>query len=695
MAVCASCGQENPEVARFCLACGLPLEDAEAPPREERRLVSVIFVDMVGFTSRAERLDPEEVQELLRPYHDAVRTEIESFGGVVEKFIGDAVVGMFGAPTAYGDDAERAVRAALTVRDTIAAMDDADPRLDLKVRIAVNTGEALVTLNARAALGESMVTGDVVNTAARLQSAAPVGGVLAGEETYRATKDAILYAPAPAVEAKGKEQPVPAWVALGEARKPGERTVAGPLVGRRHELEVLRGTWERVAAENTPHLVTVIGPAGVGKTRLAIEFGAMVKERGGRIVRGRALPYRESTAYAALTFQLKQLCGIFETDSVETATKKLDDAVSTLLPSAEARDVTRHLGILLGLDPSGTVADRESLFFSIRSFVEAVARDQPTMLVFEDLHWGDEALLDLVELLAARLRDLPILVLTLARPELLDARPGWGGGLLAHTALPLRPLDANDAASLAAQRLADAGASDGAERAADLAAVADGNPLFIEQLAAALAESGDPAASLPTTIRELIAARLDALPASERAVLLDAAVGGRVFWRGAIDRITADPEALTTCLGELERRELITRQTVSAFEGQQQYSFNHVLVRDVAYELLPRARRQERHRETALFLEEVSGEFGEAGAALARHWRDAGNPAHAVDYFVRAAEIAEHGWAKERAASLYREALQLVPEDEADRRRELTRRIALAETAGYHVPDVRLLGRGG
>lgn len=692
MAVCASCGQENPEVARFCLACGLPLEEAGAPPREERRLVSVIFVDMVGFTSRAERLDPEEVQELLRPYHDAVRAEIESFGGVVEKFIGDAVVGMFGAPTAYGDDAERAVRAALTVRDTIAAMDKADPRLDLKVRIAVNTGEALVIVNARAALGESMVTGDVVNTASRLQAAAPVGGVLAGEETYRATKDAILYAPAPAVEAKGKEQPVPAWVALGEARQPGERTVAGPLIGRRHELEVLRGTWERVAAENTPQLVTVIGPAGVGKTRLAVEFGAMVKERGGRVVRGRALPYRESTAYAALTFQLKQLCGIFETDTVEAALGKLEDAVSTLLPTAEARDVTRNLGILLGLDPSGTVADRESLFFSIRSFIEAVARDQPTMLVFEDLHWGDEALLDLVELLAARLRDLPILVLVLARPELLDSRPGWGGGLLAHTALPLRPLDASDAATLAAQRLADAGSSDGADRAADLAAVADGNPLFIEQLAAALAESGDPSAAMPTTIRELIAARLDALPASERAALLDAAVGGRVFWRGAIDRMVNDPEALTAALGELERRELITRQTVSAFEGQQQYSFNHVLLRDVAYELLPRAARQERHREVALFLEEVSGEFGEAGAATARHWRDAGNPAHAVDYFVRAAEVAEHGWAKERAASLYRDALELVPEDDGDRRRELTRRLALAEVASTHVIDARILG---
>jgi class 3 adenylate cyclase len=692
--VCASCGQDNPEIARFCLACGLPLADAAVAQREERRVVSVIFVDLVGFTSRAERLDPEDVQALLRPYHDAVRGEIESFGGTVEKFIGDAVVGVFGAPTAFGDDAERAVRSALAVRDTLGRMDEEDPRLDLKIRIAVNTGEALVTLTARAGLGEAMVTGDPVNTAARLQTAAPVGTVLVGDETYQATRDAIVYAPSPPVDAKGKADPVPAWIAMRAARPPGERALAGPLVGRAHELEILRGIWERVAAERRPHLVTVIGPAGVGKSRLAVEFAALIEPRGGRTVRGRALPYRESTAYAALGFQLKQLVGIFETDTVEAAMDKLEKAVSGLLPKAEAQSVTEHLAVLLGLDPSTNVTDRESLFFSIRSFLEAVASDQPMMLVFEDLHWGDEALLDLVQLLAARLHDLPILVLVLARPELLDARPTWGGGLLAHTALPLRPLDEREGAELAAHRLADVAGEDGTERAEQLAALADGNPLFIEQLAAAVAETSEPATFLPTTIRGIIAARLDALPPVERAVLLDAAVSGRVFWRGALERMAADPQTLTPALAELERRELIARETVSAFEGDQQYTFNHVLVRDVAYELLPRATRRERHRETALFLEQASGEFGEAGAALARHWRDAGDDARAVDYFVATAEVAEHGWAKERAAALYREALQLVPKDDAGRRKELTRRVALAETASFHVLDARLMGRG-
>jgi class 3 adenylate cyclase len=694
VSLCSACGQENPAIARFCLACGQPLVGEDEAPNEERRLVSVIFVDLVGFTSRSERLDPEDVQALLRPYHDAVRGEIESFGGVVEKFIGDAIMGLFGAPTAFGDDAERAVRAALAVRERVRAIDEADPQLDLKIRVAVNTGEALVVMNARAALGEAMVTGDVVNTAARLQTAAPIGGILVGEATYRATRAAIVYTPAPAVHAKGKELPVAAWVAVSEAHVPGDRALAGALVGRGRELELLSGTWDRVASERTPQLVTVIGPAGVGKTRLGFEFGALVESRGGRIVRGRSLPYRESTAYAALGFQLKQLCGIFENDSVESAQQKLEGAVSTLLPPAESRSVTEHLAVLLGLDPSGTVADRESLFFSIRTFIEAVATDRPTMLVFEDLHWGDESLLDLVELLAARLRDLPILVVVLARPELLDVRPTWGGGLVAHSAIQLRPLDPRDASELAAQRLTELGFGERAGAATELAQLADGNPLFIEQLVGALTETGETEAALPTTIRELIAARLDALPASERSVLLDAAVAGKVFWRGALERMTSDTTALGAALAALERRDLVGRDTVSAFEGDHQYSFNHVLVRDVAYELLPRARRQERHREVARFLEDASGEFGEAGAALARHWRDAGDQARAVDYFAAAAAAAERGWAKERAASLYREAYTLVPEDDA-RRTELRRRLALAEQASLHVLDARLLGLGG
>src|SRR3954466_3358506 len=256
MTVCSSCGQENPPIAQFCLACGRPLAGARAPSREERRIVTVIFVDLVGFTSRAETLDPEDVRAILAPYHDRVRDEIESFGGVVEKFIGDAVVGVFGAPTAYGDDPERAVRAALSVRAA----------LGTQVRIAVNTGEALVTIGARPERGEAMVAGDVINTAARLQSAAPAGGVLVGAETYRCTNGLVDYAVADPVMAKGKELPVEVWradrVASGDGRPGAE------LVGRVGELAMLKGIWERATA-GTPHLVTVLGPPGVGKSRLA------------------------------------------------------------------------------------------------------------------------------------------------------------------------------------------------------------------------------------------------------------------------------------------------------------------------------------------------------------------------------------------------------------------------------------------
>jgi class 3 adenylate cyclase len=675
--ICPSCGQENPDGARFCNACGQPLEAAAPAGRDERRIVSVVFVDLVGFTARSELLDPEDVRAFLTPYHDLLRRELESFGGVVEKFIGDAVVAVFGAPTAYGDDAERAVRAALAVRDGVRDLEG----LDAQVRIAINTGEALVSLGARPELGEAMVAGDVVNTASRLQSAAPVDGVLVGRETYAATREAIEYEPAEPVVAKGKAEPVEAWIALRPLHAAGERLLSGDLVGRARELEVLRGIWDRVAGESVPHLITMVGPAGIGKTRLAQEFASAVEALGGRTVHGRSLPYRESSAYFAFSTQVKQLCGIFESDSAEVGLAKLQESVPD-------ETVAGHLAILLGLDPEGSVDDREELFFSVRVFIEAVAQGGPTVLVFEDIHWADRGLLDLIELLAARLRELPIMLLTLARPELLDSRPSWGGGLPAYTALPLAPLNADEAQQLAALRLGEIRG----QAASRLAETAEGNPLFIEQLAATMAESS-PGKSLPTTIRGILSARLDALPDAERALLLDAAVIGKTFWRGALQRIAGERDGLSDLLGALERRDLIVRDTSSIIEGEQQFGFKHVLIRDVAYDLLPRAERRERHARVAEFFEEATAELGEAAAALARHWRDAGEPERALGYFIRAAEQAEHGWAKDQAAILYREALDLVPEEDGARLGDLRRRLALARAASYHIPDARQLMR--
>ena len=689
MATCHSCGQENPDIARFCLACGAPLEQ-EAAHREERRIVSVVFVDLVGFTSRSEQLDPEDVRAILTPYHRTVRDELESFGGVVEKFVGDAVMAVFGAPTAHGDDPERAVRAALAVRDAVARLNVEQPELELRIRGAVNTGEAVVTLSARPALGEAMVAGDVVNTASRLQQHAPVGEIVVGEETYRATRSAIEYAPIEAVTAKGKSAPIEAWRAVATTTAGGERDLSStPFVGRGREVGLLDATWERVELERHPHLITVLGPPGVGKSRLAAEFTERIVSRGGRVIRGRCLPYRERSAYGAFAMQMKELAGIFDSDEVEVATGKLRSLVERLLGKEEAEVVAGHIAILLGLETKATAPDRDSLFQSVRVFIEAGARDEATAFVFEDIHWADPVLLDLIELLATRLHDLPVLLLTLARPELLDTRPSWGGGLLAYNALPLEPLGGSDAAQLALHL-------HGADsKAAQVAEAAEGNPLFIEQLAAVLSERGAEATdALPTTIRGLVSARLDSLPAAERDVILDASICGRSFWRGALVRIARDPDCLVEALAALERRDLVHRDTVSRIEGDVQWSFKHVLIRDVAYDLQPRARRREGHRHVAEFIEESTPEVGEAGAALARHWRGAGELEHAVQHFVAAAEEAERGWAKAYAVTLYKEALDMTPAENLERVRFLRRRLAVAHQAVYHVGDAHMLGLG-
>jgi class 3 adenylate cyclase len=689
MVTCSSCAQENPAGARFCCSCGRPIGDDELAPREERRVVTVLFVDMVAFTSRAERLDPEDLGVILRSYHDRVRLEIESFGGITEKFIGDAVVGIFGAPTAFGDDPERAVRAALAVRTAIAELNRADEALDLHVRIGVNTGDALVTVGARPELGEGMVTGDVVNMAARLQQNAPADGILAGLETYACTRDAVTYGDVISIAAKGKSTPLEARAALAFAGRI-EPAARRPLVGRDREMQHLRQIWAQTAASSTPHVVTVLAPPGVGKTRLSVEFSGSVKDAGGRVVRGRSLPYRESSAYGAFATQVKQLAGIFESDSREVGRAKLDRIVECL-GAADGDAVARHLGILLGLEPEQTVADRETLFFSVRCFIEAVAEDRPTLLVFEDLHWADPSLLDLVEMLGARLRGIPIVLLVLARPELLDARPGWGGGLPAYTAISLQPLGADESRKLADELLGGSGTTAPSALAHHVSATAEGNPLFIEQLAAVALERAEHALRndvLPTTIRGIVTARLDALPREEHSVLLNAAVVGKVFWRGALRAVADDAGQVGDALSALERRDLIRRDRGSAIEGERQYTFTHVLIRDAAYDMLTRPQRRERHRRVAHYLEEETPQAGETAAQLARHWREAGEADRAVEQFVTAAEQAGRGWAKQHAVELYKEALDLSPEG-STRHAEIGRQFALAYSAAWHVRDVR------
>ena len=688
METCPHCGQDNAEGARFCNGCATPLAPAEV--REERKIVTVLFADLVGFTARADRLDPEDVRAILRPYHARLRTEIEAFGGTVEKFIGDAVVGIFGAPVAHGDDPERAVRAALSVRGAIAEMNTADQRLDLQVRLAVNTGEAIVSLAAKPELGEGMVAGDVVNTASRLQTAAPTNGILVGETTYRATRGLFDYRPMEPMLVKGKEEPVHAWLALEARTGPGERGLATvPMVGRTRETGILQRIFDGVVAEQRPHLVTVFGEAGVGKTRLSAEFTARLEGSEAKVLRGRCLPYGASTLYGPFTQHVKQFAGIFASDDIASAREKLHVALGDRPIAGPVAELASHLAILIGLAGEDEVSDRQILFFAARRFVEAIAQERPTVFVFEDLHWADSGTFDLLEHLASRIRRAPVMLLVLARPDLLLGRPGWGGGLPAYSAVSLEALGAEDSRQLAASLLRSDAAAPVTRRVAE---TAEGNPLFIEELAASAAElPGSASEHLPTTIRELVSARLDALPPTERHLLLDAAVVGKVFWRGALERMKRNAASVSASLDSLEARDLIRRESSSWIEGEEQFTFKHVLIREVAYATLPRVTRKERHAAVAEFLEDCTAGAGATATALALHWREAGRDEQALEYLLIAADQAGRGWAKDEAAHLYAEALRLIPDADRERRRDIARRRTMALVALSHVADARSL----
>jgi class 3 adenylate cyclase len=420
--VCASCGGANPPQSRFCNSCGARLE-AAVSPREERKLVSILFVDLVGFTARSDQADPEDVRDALQLYHSSAKQQIEQHGGAVEKFIGDAVMAVFGAPVAHGDDAERAVRAGLKVLQGIEEL-NREHGLNLAARAAVNTGDALVSLDA-ARDGGALATGDVVNTASRLQSAAPTGKLIVGAETYRATRHAIRYAELPPVDAKGKAVAVQAWLAV-EAPAPAGRAAARTLVGRARELELIRSFWKRAAHERRPHLITLVGPPGIGKSRLCWELAGLVAEDGGRVLRGRCLPYEDQAGYQAFSRLVHEATGILESDPPSVAREKLQVAVEALLPEEEVAETHRYLSLLLGLAPEDGVAQVLLLYFAARRFIEAAGLAQPTVFVFEDVHWAQSSELALLEYLAKHVRDAPVMLVAAARPELLDLQPTWG-----------------------------------------------------------------------------------------------------------------------------------------------------------------------------------------------------------------------------------------------------------------------------
>jgi class 3 adenylate cyclase/tetratricopeptide (TPR) repeat protein len=672
---CPSCGASNPAEARFCSSCGARLE--LAPPREERKLVSVLFVDLVGFTARADHADPEDVREALQLYHSEAKRRIEQHGGVLEKFIGDAVMAVFGAPLAHGDDAERAVRAGMRILEAIDEL-NREHGLGLAARAAVNTGEAVVSLES--GRGDALATGDVVNTASRLQSAAPEGRLIVGDETHRATRHAIRYDPLAPVDAKGKTEKLRAWLAVEPVAAPADRPLAEtPLLGRSRELELMRSVWSRSLSERRPHLVTVLGPPGIGKSRLCREFSWHVHADGGRIFRGRCLPYEEQVGYQGFSRLVYAACGILESDPPPAAREKLERAVERLMPSDEAAESLNHLALLLGLAPDAEVPQVRLLFFAARRFIECVGLEQPTVFVFEDIHWAQDSEIALLEYLGQHVRDSPAMIVAAARQELLDAHPSWGTGLGAHATIPLEPLQPTDAEALAAHAARAAGVPE-----VDVARVvetAGGNPLFLEELTASLAEVGSGA--LPVTVREAIAARIDALPADARGTLLSAAVVGKTFWRGVVSAI-GEIEDVDDALAMLEARDFVRHDPSSWLAGDAQFTFKHMLIREVAYATLPRAVRRERHGAVARYIEEhLEGAAETLPTILAYHWREAGEPAHAIPYLLAAADAARRSWAQGTVIDLYSRAVELADTDELRRSLRLRRGIALVELAEY------------
>ncbi len=663
---CLVCESTSPPDARFCGTCGSSLADpvvAEGISRdlraEERKVVSVLFADLVGSTASADGADPEDIQARLRPYYARVRDEIEAFGGTVEKFIGDAVVGVFGAPTSHEDDPARAVQAALRVLEAIGHLNEQDPRLELAVRVAVDTGEVVVAMGDPVERGEGIATGDVMNTAARLQGLAPVGGIVVGERTFLATEAVFDYESLGSVTVKGKADPLPIWRVAGVLSEE-ERTALGPMIGRSRELRLLATLWDKVRADRRPHIVTVIGPPGIGKSRLVKELQPTL-EAEGVFLKGRCRPYGETTGFGAFGQQVLQLSGVYETDPSATARAKLDETIAGLFAAEEADEVARHLAILLGLSDEGA-PDKQLLFYSVRRFVEALGNRGPTALTFEDIHWAEPALLELLDSLAGRLRDVPVFLITLARPDLLDTRPTWGGGLTRYTAVPLDPLSDLDTRQLAQALLATAGNGDAlTDRVVH---TCGGNPLFLEELAASVTErAADPDLVLPSTVQAIISARLDALPVEERRVLQDAAAIGRIFWRGPLAAMTGSDLDLDVALDHLESRDLIRSQPGSSVPDDREFAFKHVLTREVAYGTLPRAARRERHRTIAEFVEAASGDRARQSASiLAHHFREAGEQAKTATYLVMAAEVASRAWAKEQAEALYTEAIDLLEE---------------------------------
>jgi class 3 adenylate cyclase/tetratricopeptide (TPR) repeat protein len=740
---CPSCGTVNPVEARFCMNCGFALADAAqpaqaaepappvaaAPPPEERRVVTVLFADLSGYTAIAETRDPEAVKGLVDGSLRRLGQEVERYGGTVDKYIGDNVMALFGAPVAHEDDPERAVRAGLAMQTAMVEINDGlegshGVRFDL--RVGINSGEVVA-----GAVGDGYtVIGDTVNVAARLQAAARPGSVTVGARTWRATRDSFDYHQLEPLQLKGKAEPVTAWEARGllsATRAPAGRRES-PFVGRDDEVDLLSSVYGRIVREGRPHVVTLIGQAGVGKSRLLRELEQRLARHPEppTFRQGRSLPYGSGTVYWALGEIIRAEAGILDTDSSNVAWSKLLHGIETLgaklgQPVEEPADRRAALiGRLVGIEapadvPVVEVEDpremRERFFSAARGLIEGLTRRGPLVIEWEDIHWADEGMLDLIEYLAQWVGG-PLLVLCLAREELLERRPNWGAGRRNATSIFLEPLTDSDTRVLVAALMPPA--DGGQETVEAVAARAGGNPLFAEEMARRLVEEEHPdPTGLPDTVHGVLASRLDALDPLERMVVQHAAVVGERFWTGALERLVdTDPSELQDALRGLEAKEIVQlapqgaqrlASAVGLRPGDREYAFKHVLVRDVAYGTLPKARRSEKHFQVGSFIEERAGDRSEEVVALvAEHLgraavlaEEASLPQEeltrirmrALQALEAAGDAAAAVYATREAGSRYRAALELRCEDEPGAIARIAEKLADLDALGGRVEE--------
>jgi class 3 adenylate cyclase/tetratricopeptide (TPR) repeat protein len=690
VATCPNCGHENAEDAKFCSECGTRFVAAETPARESRKTVTVLFCDVTGSTALGERLDPETLRSVMTRYFERMSAVLESHGGTVEKFIGDAVMAVFGIPLVHEDDALRAVRAAAEMRAALADLNadlEREWSVSIEVRIGVNTGPVVA---GDPASGQNLVTGDTVNTAARLEQAAAPGEILIGEATAHLVRDAVEAEPVDPLALKGKSDLVGASrlleVRVGAAGH--ERRLDSPMVGRERPLRMLEDAFDATAADRTCHLFTVLGPAGIGKSRLVREFTSTVRGRA-EVLSGRCLSYGDGIAYWPIAEIAIQAAGIAEDDPPERARAALRETLGDI---ADADLVAAHLAGVMGLAGDGPVEAP----WAVRRFLEAIASRRPLVVVVDDIHWAEPALLDVLEHVADRSRDVPILLLCMARPEFLESRPGWSGGMRNATSAHLEPLSEPEADALIENLLGLPALT--AEIRERIRSAAQGNPLFVEEVLAMLLDDGVlvpkegewvatvdlTTVHVPPAISALLSARLDRLSSDERIVTETASVIGEVFERSTVRALlpeTLRPE-IDRHLGALLRKDLI-RPSHSDLGGEEGFRFRHILIRDTAYETMPKAERAELHETFANHLASALGErvseFDEfIGYHLEQAFRlrtELGLHDERTEGLARAAfeRLRDAGvrafqrWNHQMAATLLRHASELLDADDRER----------------------------